>query len=93
MFSIQNIQYAHSNGDVLFHNITFTIQSNEKVAIIGKNGIGKSTFLKIIGQKLQEESKVNSNVRFFLVPQNVGSFDQMSVAQALQINNKLTAFY
>ncbi|MBA5792390.1 MULTISPECIES: ABC-F family ATP-binding cassette domain-containing protein [unclassified Flavobacterium] len=93
MFSIQNIQYAHPNGDVLFHNITFTIQSNEKVAIIGKNGIGKSTFLKIIGQKLQEASKVNSNVRFFLVPQNVGSFDQMSVAQALQIDNKLTAFY
>ena len=36
------------NGEVLFQNISFDINSKDKIALIGKNGTGKSTLLKMI---------------------------------------------
>lgn len=36
------------NGEALFKNISFDINSKDKTAIIGKNGTGKSTLLKMI---------------------------------------------
>lgn len=35
-------------GEVLFENISFDINSKDKIALIGKNGTGKSTLLKMI---------------------------------------------
>lgn len=43
---------SKSFGDkVLFQDISFTINDKEKVALIAKNGTGKTTFLNIIAQK------------------------------------------
>ena len=36
---------------LLFENITFSIAQNQKVALIAKNGMGKSTLLRIIADK------------------------------------------
>lgn len=49
----------------IFENISFEIKKGEKVALIGKNGIGKTTLIRIIMNKLQYESgdlKLGSNV-------------------------------
>lgn len=35
-------------GNVLFDNISLEINSNEKVALIGRNGVGKTTLIKMI---------------------------------------------
>ena len=35
-------------GEILFTDLDFEIKSNEKVAVIGRNGCGKTTLLKII---------------------------------------------
>ena len=35
-------------GEVLFRNISFDINSKDKLALIGKNGTGKSTLIKMI---------------------------------------------
>ena len=40
---VQGLSYAHPDKDILFQNISFSISSGEKCAIIGNNGIGKST--------------------------------------------------
>ncbi len=47
ILSISKLQ-KEFNGEVLFKNISFDINSKDKVAIIGKNGTGKSTLLKMI---------------------------------------------
>lgn len=42
-----------SYGDeLIFNNINFKINKNEKIALIGRNGCGKSTILKIINGQL-----------------------------------------
>ncbi len=43
----ENLCFAYSN-DILFRNLSFEINAGEKVAIIGGNGVGKSTLLKLI---------------------------------------------
>jgi len=43
---------AHAFDEPLFNNINFMVEAGEKVAIIGENGIGKTTLLKIIGNML-----------------------------------------
>ena len=34
-------------GNTLFENIQFEVRNNEKIALIGNNGCGKTTLLKI----------------------------------------------
>lgn len=42
-------------GDnVVLKNVSFSVKRNEKIAIIGHNGIGKSTLLKIVMQLLEQ---------------------------------------
>ncbi|GAB2027547.1 ribosomal protection-like ABC-F family protein [Lactovum odontotermitis] len=35
-------------ADILFENVSFSIQERSRIALVGKNGVGKSTLLKII---------------------------------------------
>lgn len=47
MISVDAVGVEFS-GTTLFSNITFNINSNDRIALMGKNGAGKSTLLKII---------------------------------------------
>jgi ATP-binding cassette subfamily F protein 3 len=47
------------NGHYLFENVSFTINFGEKVALVGRNGTGKSTLIKMItGQITPDEGSV-----------------------------------
>ena len=47
MISVDNLAVEFS-GNTLFSNVSFTINANDKIALMGKNGAGKSTMMKII---------------------------------------------
>ncbi|WP_068268396.1 ABC-F family ATP-binding cassette domain-containing protein [Caviibacter abscessus] len=55
VLEIKNISKTFDNKKVL-NNINFKLYKGEKVGIIGKNGIGKSTLLKIIYDKIKADS-------------------------------------
>lgn len=48
MIEIENLSFKYKNGKQILDNINFTIKEGEVISIIGNNGVGKSTFLKII---------------------------------------------
>ena len=69
MLKIENISKSYNGKDVL-NNINFTIDEGEKAGIIGLNGIGKTTLLKIIaGEELPDSGKIirdkNSLIGYF----------------------------
>lgn len=47
MISVDGITVEFS-GETLFDNVSFVINENDKIALMGKNGAGKSTMMKII---------------------------------------------
>ncbi len=47
MISIEGLSVAFG-GNTLFDNITYVINKRDRIALVGKNGAGKSTMLKII---------------------------------------------
>lgn len=55
VLELKNISKTFDNKKVL-NNINFKLYKGEKVGIIGKNGIGKSTLLKIITNGLKADS-------------------------------------
>jgi ATP-binding cassette subfamily F protein 3 len=46
------------SGREIFSEVNFIINAREKVGLIGKNGSGKSTFLKVLLKKLEQDSGV-----------------------------------
>lgn len=92
MVILQNISYLHSNKDLLFDKITFTVNHHEKIALIGNNGVGKSTLLKIIAGELQPADGIlKTNSKPYYLPQIFGQFNHLTIAQALQVEDKLNA--
>ncbi len=89
---VQGLSYIHPNKDLLFQDITFSISTGKKCAIIGNNGVGKSTLLKILAGKIP---LATGNIVFdgtlYMIPQHFGQFDGMSVAEALGLADKLRA--
>ena len=47
MISVDNLAVEFS-GHTLFSDVSFTINADDKIALMGKNGAGKSTMMKII---------------------------------------------
>ena len=47
MLDVQNLGVSFG-GEVLFENLSFRIGRGDRIGLIGKNGAGKSTFLKLL---------------------------------------------
>lgn len=45
---INNIFFNYPNNESLYHNLSFEVNNKERILIVGKNGVGKSTLLKLI---------------------------------------------
>ena len=62
MVNIQNLSVEFS-AKSLFDNVSFTINNRDKIALVGKNGAGKSTMLKIIAGLQQPTGGIVSVAR------------------------------
>ena len=58
-----------SFDEVLLQNVNFEIKSNDKVAIIGTNGVGKTTLLKQIFKNNNDAIKIDENIKLAYLSQ------------------------
>jgi cobalt/nickel transport system ATP-binding protein len=55
-FALSDVCYAYGEGVAALHNVSFAIAQGEKVAILGANGCGKSTLIKLLDGLLPPQS-------------------------------------
>lgn len=48
ILGLKNISFKYENQPYLFKNLDFAIDMTSRVAIVGPNGVGKSTLLKLL---------------------------------------------
>ncbi len=55
MFSINNLSIQF-NGEYLFEDVSFIINKRDRIGLVGKNGAGKTTMLRLITGEMSPES-------------------------------------
>lgn len=46
--SVNNLTFGYNKDNLLYQNLTFDLTRGEKLLVVGENGIGKTTLLKLI---------------------------------------------
>ena len=102
MIEFVNVSKEFKDKKVL-HDISFTINDNELVAIIGASGCGKTTTLKMInrlivptkgkilidGKNIEEIDKTELRRSIGYVIQQMGLFPHMTVKENIELIQKL----
>ena len=55
MMNIHNLSISFQ-GEYLFEDITFKLGNGDRIGLIGKNGAGKSTMLKILSKEMEPDT-------------------------------------
>ena len=82
LLTAENISKSFNSDKVLFDNISLGINEGDKIGLIGINGTGKSTLLKIIaGEEEADSGKITKGnaVRIAYLPQNPEFDDSESI--------------
>ena len=86
MISIQNLS-VEFNSTALFSGVNFVINKRDKIALVGKNGAGKSTMLKIIAG-LQEPTggvvAAQKDITIGYLPQQMVLTDERTVVEEVR---------
>ena len=83
ILSMKNISKSFSEK-VLFEDISFGVEDNDRIGLVGINGTGKSTFLKILSGQIEADSGTiaksgGATVRY--LPQNLEFDGDMTVLE------------
>merc|ERR1719315_694833 len=74
ILGLYNVSFNYEGQPPLFRNVEFGIDMESRVAIVGPNGVGKSTFLKLIMGDLEPvKGEARKNLRL-----KIGRYDQHS---------------
>ena len=90
MLSVSNLSVQFGKR-VLFDNVNITFAPGNCYGIIGANGAGKSTFLKILAGKQESNSgsvRLESEKRMSVLEQNHNAFDEVSVLETVLRGNQ-----
>lgn len=83
MISIQGLK-VEFGSQVLFENISYVINKRDKIALVGKNGAGKTTMLRIIYGEQQPTSGTvarQADITIGYLPQQMQIKDELTVKQ------------
>ena len=73
MFNVHNLSVSFQ-GEYLFEEVAFMLNAGDRVGLIGKNGAGKSTMLKLLSRELKPDSgtiAADKDVRIGFLKQDI----------------------
>ncbi len=84
MLEVEDLKFGYNQNDILINGLNFKVEKGDKICVIGKNGKGKSTLLRLIDGILKPISgniKINPKTE-------IGYFGQMNI-DTLNPNNTI----
>ncbi len=90
MVTVQNLTMRYGNR-VLFENINLKLDRHKRYGLIGANGAGKTTFLKILSGQIPEfegDIRVGNGLKVGVLGQNQFAFENYTIADAVLYGNK-----
>ena len=84
----ENLSFAYDTQKPLIKDLSFAVNTGDRICIVGKNGKGKTTLLKILAEKLQPDKgklAYNPNIDFgFFEQTNIQTLNpSMTVAEEI----------
>lgn len=87
MISIKNLTFAYDGSyDNIFENLSLNIDTDWKLGLTGRNGRGKTTFLKLLCGELDSRSAVAASVNFCYFPFPVSNEDDLTIDVLRQVS-------
>ena len=85
--TVQNLSFGYDGSyENVFENVSFNIDTDWKLGLIGRNGKGKTTFLKLLQGIYKYQGTIQKSVEMLYFPFDVSNKNKM----AIEIVNKIT---
>ena len=86
IIKVENLTFSYASSyDNIFENVSFQIDTDWKLGFIGRNGRGKTTFLKLLQGKYEYSGKIVSSVRFDYFPYDIDDKTKLTEDILLEI--------
>ena len=80
MINISNLTFGYDgSSENVFENVSFRIDTDWRLGFTGRNGRGKTTFLRLLLGKLEYSGTISASVDFEYFPYNVGNTDNLTI--------------
>ena len=80
LINVNNLTFRYEgNLKNIFENVSFNIDTDWKLGLIGRNGKGKTTFLKLLLGKYEYVGKISKNVEFDYFPFEIKNKEKLAI--------------
>ena len=80
LIQVSNLTFAYDGSyDTIFDNVSFQLDTNWRLGFTGRNGWGKTTFLKLLMGKFPYRGSISSSVSFSYFPYEIGDRSALAV--------------
>jgi len=80
MIDIRGLKFGYEGSiDRVFDDVSFRIDTDWHLGLIGRNGRGKTTLLRILRGELSYEGNISGLVPFTSFPQEIGNNDELAL--------------
>jgi len=53
LLKVENVTFGYEGQEILFKDVDYGINMDSRIAIVGRNGTGKSTLLKLMAKEIE----------------------------------------
>lgn len=90
LINVQNLTFAYDGSyDNVFENVSFHIDTDWRLGFTGRNGRGKTTFMKLLMGEYEYSGRITSSVDFEYFPYRVSDMSRFTMEIAEDINPDL----